>query len=112
MRITPTERDGVRVLACEGALTLGAATDAFDAACARATQTGIGLVLDLRRLTYLDSAGVGSVVACAKNASTAGTIVKVVIEPGGAVRRIFELTQLERAFEVFDDLRQAVGSFS
>jgi anti-sigma B factor antagonist len=111
MRITASERDGVRVLTCEGVLTIGPAADAFDAACVRATETGVGLVLDLRRLAMLDSAGVGVVVACAKRAGQLGTIVKVVIEPGGPVHRIFHLTQLERAFEIFDGLKEAVASF-
>jgi anti-sigma B factor antagonist len=113
MRITASERDGIRVLACEGALTIGTAADSFEAACGRAAERGArGLLLDLSRLTYLDSAGVGSVVACAKFAAKEGTVVKVVLEPGSAAQRIFTVTQLERAFEVFEDVGTAIASFA
>jgi anti-anti-sigma factor len=112
MRITASERDGIRILACEGALTIGTAADGFEAACHRVTEAGIGLVLDLRRLSYLDSAGVGSVVACATWAAQEGAVVKVVLEPGSATQRIFTVTQLELAFEIFEDVGAAVASFA
>lgn len=112
MVITSSERDGVRVLACVGALSIGAATDAFESACTPALGVGVrGLVLDLTGLTHLDSAGVGSVIACAQRASGEGAPVKIVLPPAGPIRRIFTFTQLEKAFEIFEDLERAVRSF-
>jgi anti-sigma B factor antagonist len=68
--------------------------------------------LDLTRLSYLDSAGIGALVACSKKAAAKGSILKLAVPPGGPVRRIFELTQLEKAFEIFDDADSAAASFS
>jgi len=69
-------------------------------------------VLDLTRLSYLDSAGIGAVVACSKRAAGAGVILKIALAPAGPVRKIFELTQLERGFEIFADVDSAASSFA
>jgi hypothetical protein len=37
--------------------------------------------------------------------------MKVAVAPAGPVRRIFEVTQLERGFEVFYDADAAAASF-
>jgi anti-sigma B factor antagonist len=107
------ELRGIRVLACFGAMTLGGGADELDEAFTRALrQAGAGIVLDLTRLSYLDSAGIGAVVACAKKAAAAGTVMKIAVAAQGPVRRIFELTQLERGFEVFADADSAAASFA
>jgi hypothetical protein len=38
--------------------------------------------------------------------------MKVALQRQGPVRRIFEITQLERGFEIFDDAESAAASFS
>jgi anti-sigma B factor antagonist len=113
VRTTTDERHGVRVLACIGAMTLGGGADELDEAFGRAlAQTAVGIVLDLTRLSYLDSAGIGAVVACSKKAAAAGVIMKIALAPAGPVHKIFELTQLERGFEIFNDVDSAALSFS
>ena len=113
MRTITDERQGIRVLACIGAMTLGGGADELDEAFERALRQGDGgIVLDLTRLSYLDSAGIGAVVACSKKAAAAGLVMKIVLEPTGPVHRIFELTQLERGFEIFDDVDSAAASFA
>jgi len=113
MRTRTDEIQGVRVLSCEGTMMLGGGADELDEAFARALRVaGSGIVLDLTRLAYLDSAGIGAVVACSKKASAAGSIMKIALAPTGPVRKIFELTQLERGFEVFDDVASAAASFT
>ena len=63
MLIKRNDRNEVRVLACIGAMTLGGGADELGDVFARALgEGGRGIVLDLTRLSYLDSAGVGAVV--------------------------------------------------
>ena len=113
MRTITDEKQGIRVLACIGAMTLGGGADELDDAFERALRrSGSGIVLDLTRLSYLDSAGIGAVVACSKKAAAAGFVMKIALKPTGPVHRIFELTQLERGFEIFDDVDSAAASFS
>jgi anti-sigma B factor antagonist len=108
-----SERRGIRILECEGSLTIGFAADEFELACQSLIGVaGRGMVLDFTRLSFLDSAGVGSVVACAKRAGERGTVVKIVLSPFGTARRIFKVTQLELAFELFDNVDAAVASFA
>lgn len=111
MRITTDEKRGVHVLKGEGALSIGAAADAFDEACRQLIGKRGGIVLDLSHLAYVDSTGVASIVACTKRAAERGSVVKVVLAADGAVRRVFEITQLDRAFEIFGDVEAAVASF-
>lgn len=113
MRTRTNPVGGIQVLACEGAVLLGGGADelpeVFDRALAGAAR---GIVLDLTRLDYLDSSGVGAVVACGKAAAAAGIVMKIAIAPSGPVRKIFWATQLERGFEIFDDVDSAVASFA
>lgn len=112
MRVTPDLRGGVRVLVCEGALTIGEEAETFEHALDQALgDAGRGLILDLRQVGFLDSAGVGSIVMSAKRGGELGIVVKIVLKPTGAVRRIFHVTQLEKAFELFDDVESAIATF-
>jgi anti-anti-sigma factor len=110
--IKRNDRQEVRVLACIGAMTLGGGADELGDVFARALhEGGRGIVLDLTRLSYLDSAGIGAVVSCSKQAAAAGTVMKIVLAKLGPIRRVFEVTQLERGFEIFDDAESAAASF-
>ena len=100
------------MLACEGTMMLGGGAEELDDAFQRAVREAGGrIVLDLTRLRYLDSAGVGAVVSCSKHAAASGGVMKVALLRSGPVRRIFEITQLERGFEIFDDAASAAASF-
>ena len=112
MKTATSEARGIRVLACKGAMTSGGGADELDAAFERALADADGrIVLDLTRLSYLDSAGVGAVVSCSKQAASSGAVMKIALRPSGPVRRIFEITQLDRGFEIFDDADSAAASF-
>ena len=113
MPIARADRGDVRVLAYSGVMTL---TDGADELMRRFDETlgegSGGIVLDLMQVTHMDSAGVGSVVACGKRAAAAGALMKIALAATGPVRRIFEITQLTRAFEIFEDTESAIASFS
>jgi len=113
MNVTINQRGRIAVVAYEGSLTIGFTADLFEEGTIKALSSDSrGIVLDLRKLTYLDSAGVGVIVGCAKRAVELGKVVKIVLQPISATSRIFKVTQLERAFEIFDDLDRAVASFA
>ena len=111
MKISTTDDAGVRVITCIGDLKLGedeALIDAFAEAIASGARW---IALNLLYVGYIDSAGVGAVVACGKSADRGGAVLKIVLASGGPVRRVFEVTSLDRAFELFDDLEVAIRSF-
>jgi anti-sigma B factor antagonist len=112
MKTSTSTTQGIRVLACEGTMMLGGGADELDDVFQRALREAGGrIVLDLTRLRYLDSAGVGAVVSCSKHAAFTGSVMKVALRRSGPVRKVFEITQLERGFEIFDDAESAAASF-
>jgi len=112
MRIDTRDAGSVRVISCHGQMTLDAGADAMMRACDVALDDGArSLVVDLTTLSFLDSAGVGALVASAKHAGDRGAVMRIALPASGVVPRIFEITQLDRAFEVFTGVDEAVRSF-
>ncbi len=68
------------------------------------------LVLDLSRVTFVDSSGLGSLVAALRSADKAGGNIKIsALQP--RVRAVFELIRLDHVFEVYEDALSAVRSY-
>lgn len=68
------------------------------------------IVLNLEKVTYMDSAGIGELVACYKRAKEKGGNVKL-LSPSGKVLDLLTLTKLEEVFETYKQEQEAVGSF-
>jgi anti-sigma B factor antagonist len=64
-------------------------------------------VLDLDGVPFIDSAGLSALVRLFKRVrGQVGRLGLAALQP--AVRRVFELTRLERAFEVYPDVAEAL----
>ena len=61
------------------------------------------IVLDLRELTFMDSCGVGRLVAARRRARRSGTRL-VLVRGGRAVQHLLALTGLEESFEIVGDV--------
>jgi len=70
----------------------------------------VRLVLDLEKVRFMDSAGLGELVAWKKRALQLGGDVRL-LHPRDRVRDLFELTALTRVFRIFEDEAEAVASF-
>ena len=68
-------------------------------------------VLNLVDVPFLDSAGVGELVTCAKRAYERGGGIRIVLSPWGKTRDIFKATGLDRAFELYAHEQGAIDSF-
>jgi anti-anti-sigma factor len=68
-------------------------------------------LLDLREVPYMDSAAIGETVACAKRAREKDGVVKIVLQPGGKPDQLFQLTALDRVFQIFSDQATGIASF-
>jgi anti-anti-sigma factor len=60
------------------------------------------LILDLRKVEFIDSTGLRAVIAADERAREAGRRL-VVVRGSNAVERLFTVTQLDRRLEVVDD---------
>ena len=68
------------------------------------------LVLNLSRISYMDSAGIGELVACYKRSRDKGGHLKL-LNPSGKVYDLLQLTKLEEIFETYRDEGEAIQSF-
>jgi anti-sigma B factor antagonist len=67
------------------------------------------LVVDLTRVTFLDSSALGVLVGALRRMRERKRELRLV-EPRATVHRIFELTLLDRAFTFVPTVEEAVGS--
>jgi anti-sigma B factor antagonist len=71
---------------------------------------GSRIVLDLDKVRFFDSAGLGELVAWKKRALQHGGDVRL-LRPQARVRDVFVLTNLTRVFQIFESEEDAVASF-
>lgn len=69
------------------------------------------LLLDLSGVSYMDSAGLGELVASGQRARSARAVIKL-LKPTRHLCGLLEMTRVEEEFEIFDDEREALVSFS
>jgi anti-sigma B factor antagonist len=76
-----------------------------------AQQRQVFLVLDLSDVDFMDSSGLGSLVAGLRSVGQDGGNIKIAaLQP--RVRALFELTRLHQIFEIFEDTANAVDSYT
>jgi anti-anti-sigma factor len=70
----------------------------------------VKLVLDMREVTRLDSAGIGMLVSKFLSARRNGGSLKI-LRPTARTDHLMEITKLSTIFEIFEDEEAAVRSF-
>jgi anti-sigma B factor antagonist len=68
------------------------------------------ILLNLNGVTYMDSAGIGELVACYKRAAETGAKLKL-LNPSGRVSDLLSLTKLQQVFDIYNDEKDALVSF-
>lgn len=64
-------------------------------------------LLDMAQVTYLDSGGVGLLVAMFRHVTRRGGQFKL-LRPSAAARRVLGISQLTRVFDIFDEESDAL----
>lgn len=111
MKISSRQRGGVTILEPQGKITIGVG----DVALRNAVQEALGagskhILIDLSKVTTIDSSGIGELVATFTTVTNRGGKLKLVHLPP-KVQDIMQVTQLITVFEVFDNEDEAVSSF-
>ncbi|HLM10549.1 MAG TPA: STAS domain-containing protein [Thermoleophilaceae bacterium] len=101
------ERDGLVHVALEGELDLSTVGKVQEELRRVEADRPAVVVLDLARLTFLDSTGLRCLVSADERAREAGRRVVIVRGPE-PVQRVFSITRLEERLEMVDDV-SAVG---
>ena len=68
------------------------------------------LILDLGRLRFIDSSGLGAMLSCLRQLNASGAELKL-CGMSKPVRAVFELVRMHRIFDIYDTRDQAVGAF-
>lgn len=98
---------GWTVLTAVGDLDVGSAPSLRATIIEHLPRADGHLVLDLAGVHFIDSMGLGALIGGLKRARAQGGDLRLAA-PSDAVARILELTRLDRAFVVGDDVEAAV----
>jgi anti-sigma B factor antagonist len=103
--------DGVMLVDLRGRITLGPETEALRTKVKQVLEAGQKrIILNLGEVTYLDSAGLGTLIAGYTSARNAGGDLKLLHLPGG-VQHLLQITRLSTVFDIHEDMATAVKSF-
>ena len=67
-------------------------------------------IVNLEKVTFMDSAGLGELVACHKRAVEKGGVIKL-LKANEKMLDLFTITRLIGIFDVFSDEKEALDSF-
>ena len=109
MKLSYEDHDTITVLKVSGDLTADQ-VDAFRRSCQERFEAGIRhVVLDMEHMTFIDSAGLEALLWLIDEVSEHGGQLRLV-SPDEAIRKILEVTRLERRFNVHDSIESAAKS--
>lgn len=112
MQMSDRALNGVTILDLDGKLTIGDSADLLSQNVKRLITAGHNkLIINLAKVPYVDSGGLGQLVQCFVSARKADGAVKLI----GLTAKITDLlaiTKLVTVFETFDSEPQALASFA
>jgi anti-sigma B factor antagonist len=112
VNLTTHEKGNVIIVDASGRLTLGEGTSALRKRMRELADGGSRrIVLNMADVTYMDSSGIGELVAAYTTVTTAGGKLKL-LNLAKRVHELLNITKLYTVFEAFEDEASAIGSFS
>ncbi len=112
LKMTDRVVDSVNVVDLEGRIVLGEESNAMrERVKSLLAQNKRNIVLNMANVTYIDSAGLGTLVASFHSARSQGATLKLV-NLGAKFKEVLQVTKLLTVFEVFDSEAAAVRSFA
>ncbi|MGB2590584.1 MAG: STAS domain-containing protein [Candidatus Acidiferrum sp.] len=111
VEVTIQEADGVSVVGLNGRIVLGEESAALREAVKGLMTAGKKkVVLNMSNVTYIDSAGLGILVAAYVTAKNQGASIRL-CALGRKFREVLQITRLLTIFEVYDTPAAAIDSF-
>jgi anti-sigma B factor antagonist len=112
LKMTNREVDGVSVVALDGRIVLGEESNALREKVKSLIAGGKKkIVLNMDNVTFIDSAGLGTLVAAHHSAKSQGASLRL-CHLGSKFQEVLQITKLLTVFEVYDTEAAAVSSFS
>ena len=112
LKLTTREVDGVTVVALDGRIVLGEESNALREKVKSLIAEGKKkIVLNMDNVTFIDSAGLGTLVAAHHSAKSQGASLKL-CHLGSKFQEVLQITKLLTVFEVYDSEDEATRSFT
>src|SRR5258706_14183712 len=110
--MTNREVDGVGVVALDARIVVGEeSTELREKVKSLIAGSKKKIVLKMNNVTFIDSAGLGTLVAAHHSAKTQGAALKL-CHLGSKFQEVLQITKLLTVFDVYNTEAEAVGSFS
>jgi anti-sigma B factor antagonist len=112
LKLTNREVEGVDVVQMDGRIVLGEESNALRERVKALLAAGQKkIVLNMSNVTYIDSAGLGTLVASHHSAKSQGASLKL-SNLGAKFQEVLQVTKLLTVFEVYDSESAAIRSFA
>jgi anti-sigma B factor antagonist len=112
LKMTNREVDGVSVVALDGRIVLGEESNALREKVKSLMAEGKKkVVLNMANITFIDSAGLGTLVAAHHSAKSQGAALKLA-HLGAKFQEVLQITKLLTVFDVYNTEAEAVSSFA
>lgn len=98
LKITSKTVDGILVIECSGRIVFGEESSLVREQVKQAIPDNKRIVLNLGEVNYIDSGGLGTLVALHTTALNAGTTIKL----ANLTKRVGDLLQVTKLLTVFD----------
>ena len=111
MELDMHEARGVTVLVLQGQITMGEGDIALREAVSDLLETGTrNIIIDLGKVTFIDSFGIGQLIGCYVTVTDQGGLLKL-CELSSRMSSILQITKLNTVFEVYPSEAEAMDSF-
>ena len=110
MKVTTEQVGATTVVHCDGRLNMVAAPGLKGSLDQLVAAGSTRLVVDLSDTAFIDSSGLGALVAGLKRARQAGGDLRIAA-PSDQVRTVLGLTNLDRVLKPYDDLTAATDGW-
>ncbi|MDA3899212.1 MAG: STAS domain-containing protein [Spirochaetes bacterium] len=110
MEINQREINEIVLLDIAGEIDLYNAPEIKDIINKLVEEQKYNVVINLEKVTYIDSSGIGALISSLSNLKKYQGGLKI-INVFASVRKVFELTKLTSFFEIFDSEEEALASF-
>jgi anti-sigma B factor antagonist len=111
LKLTTRGQDGVTVILCNGRIVFGEEASQLRELVKTTLAESKKIVLNLGGVSYIDSGGLGVLVALYTSARASGGDIKLA-NLTQRVGDILQITKLSTIFEVYDGEQKAINSFA
>ena len=105
------DRDGVVIAQVTGELDIAGASRTGEEIAGAVPTSARGLIVDFSQLEFIDSSGVAMLFGLARRLSGRRQQLRVVAPQGGAVTRVLDIVEFERAAPIVTELERALADF-